>query len=189
MRRAFRATTAALGLTTFALCAAPTAVAQSSPLSLTLATFANNDKIPTAQGYDKNSCGGQNVSPALKWAGVPSGTKSLALIMFDPDARKGQGWTHWVAYGIDPKKGGIAEGQGTSTAGIIQGKTGFPAPGYGGPCPPVGDPPHHYVFTLYALDLAPNAMEAGLDRDGLLTAIKGHSIGTATLTGLYQRTK
>lgn len=158
-------------------------------LTLSSTTFPNNGKIPAAQAYNGRDCGGQNVSPALAWSGVPAGTKSLAIIMFDPDARHGQGWTHWVAYGIDPSRGSLAEGAGSGSSGIVQGKTGFPTPGYGGPCPPVGDPPHHYVFTLYALDLAPSALEAGLDRDGLLNATKGHSIGTATYTGLYQRTK
>jgi Raf kinase inhibitor-like YbhB/YbcL family protein len=173
-----------------ALAASVIAMATHTALTLSSTTFPNNGKIPAAQAYDQGGCGGQNVSPALAWAGAPSGTKSLAIILFDPDARKGQGWTHWVAYGIDPARGSLAEGAGSGSAsGIVQGKTGFPAPGYGGPCPPVGDPPHHYVFTLYALDLAPSALQAGLDRDGLLNATKGHSIGTATYTGLYQRTK
>jgi Raf kinase inhibitor-like YbhB/YbcL family protein len=160
-------------------------------LTLSSTTFANNGKIPAAQAYSQGGCGGQNVSPALQWSGVPSGTKSLAIVMFDPDARKGQGWTHWVAYGIDPAKGSLPEGAGSgdATSGIVQGKTGFPTPGYGGPCPPVGDPPHHYVFTLYALDLAPTALQPGLDRDGLIGATKGHTTATATYTGLYQRMK
>src|SRR5579863_3073202 len=112
-------------------------------LTLSSTTFANNGTIPTAQAYNQGGCGGQNVSPALQWSGVPSGAKSLAIVMFDPDARKGQGWTHWVAYGIDPARGSLPEGV---KDGITQGKTGFPTAGYGGPCPPVGDPPHHYVF-------------------------------------------
>lgn len=169
-----------------ALIAGVTVMGTHTAFTLSSTTFPNNGKIPAAQAYDQNGCGGQNVSPALQWSGVPTGTKSLALIMFDPDARKGQGWTHWVAYGIDPARGSLPEGV---KEGVTEGKTGFPTAGYGGPCPPVGDPPHHYVFTLYALDLAPSALQAGLDRDGLLNATKGHSIGTATYTGLYQRTK
>ncbi|HLZ09917.1 MAG TPA: YbhB/YbcL family Raf kinase inhibitor-like protein [Chloroflexota bacterium] len=172
--------------TLLALIAGVIAMATHNAFTLSSTTFPNNGKIPTAQAYNGRDCGGQNISPALAWSGVPSGTKSLALILFDPDARQGQGWTHWVAYGIDPARGSLPEGV---KDGVTQGKTGFPTPGYGGPCPPVGDPPHHYVFTLYALDLAPSALQAGLDRDGLLNATKGHSIGTATYTGLYQRTK
>jgi Raf kinase inhibitor-like YbhB/YbcL family protein len=176
--------------TILALTIGAVTMASSTALTLSSPAFPNNGKIPAAQAYNQNNCGGQNVSPALKWSGVPSGTESLALIMFDPDARKGQGWTHWVAYGIDPARGSLPEGAGSESAGgMVQGKTGFPTPGYGGPCPPVGDPPHHYVFTLYALDLAPGALEPGLDRDGLLNATKGHAIATATYTGLYQRMK
>ena len=116
--------------TLLALAASVIAMATHTALTLSSTTFPNNGKIPAAQAYDQSGCGGQNVSPALAWSGVPSGTKSLAIIMFDPDARKGQGWTHWVAYGIDPARGSLAEGAGSGSAsGIVQGKTGFPAPG------------------------------------------------------------
>jgi Raf kinase inhibitor-like YbhB/YbcL family protein len=174
---------------TLAAIAAVLAMTTHNALTLSSTTFKNNGPIPAAQAYDQGGCGGQNISPALAWSGAPSGTKSLAIVMFDPDARKGQGWTHWVVYGIDPSKTSLAEGAGKETSGMMQGKTGFPTPGYGGPCPPVGDPPHHYVFTLYALDVAPSALQPGLDRDAFLTASKGHALGTATYTGLYQRTK
>jgi Raf kinase inhibitor-like YbhB/YbcL family protein len=163
------------------------AILMTAAFQLTSPTFRNNGPLPPELAYDKHGCTGLNRSPALAWNGTPQGTQSLALIMFDPDAAKGRGWTHWVAYGMAPTMTSLPAGLAPTATGIVGGKNSFGDTGYDGPCPPRGDPPHHYVFTIYALDLAPNALSAGLDRDGLLQAMKGHTLGTAELTGLFAR--
>jgi Raf kinase inhibitor-like YbhB/YbcL family protein len=154
---------------------------------LTSADFANGTVLPKADAYAKNSCGGQDISPELQWTGVPKTAHSLALVLHDPDARPPKGWTHWVVYAIAPTTTGFPTNGGHKKGPYIQGKSSFGTVGYSGPCPPIGDPPHHYVFTLYAVDLPTTTFGPELDRDGLLIAITGHALDSATLTGLYQR--
>jgi hypothetical protein len=101
-------------------------------------------------------CSGGNTSPALQWHGAPTGTKSLALTVYDPDAPTGSGWWHWVMFDIPATATGLPAGAGNPAAGkapkgAVQTVTDFGKPGFGGPCPPAGDKPHRYVFTLYAL--------------------------------------
>jgi Raf kinase inhibitor-like YbhB/YbcL family protein len=145
--------------------------------------FQQGGALPPELAYNRSGCTGRNISPALTWAGAPQGAKSLALILFDPDAGRGRGWTHWVAYGIDPSTTSLRPGAPAAKGG----KNSWGDTIYDGPCPPPGDSPHHYVFTLYAVDLAPDALAPGLDRDALLAAIKGHVLGTAELTGMFGR--
>lgn len=101
-------------------------------------------------------CQGANISPALKWSGAPAGTKSFALTVYDPDAPTGSGWWHWVVFNIPASVNQLAKNAGNPQmnslpAGSIQSRTDFGKPGYGGPCPPAGDKPHRYQFTVYAL--------------------------------------
>lgn len=144
-------------------------------------TFTDGGTIPHENSYDHYGCSGKNLSPELHWSGAPKGTTSLALTVFDPDANKGKGWWHWVVYGIDPATTSFAEG-GPVTG--LEGKTSFGSEGYGGPCPPPGDTPHHYVFTLYALD---QTVGSKMDGPQLLAAIKGHVLGKAQLIGRFGR--
>lgn len=122
-------------------------------------------------------CEGGNVSPQLVWSGVPEGTKSLALQVFDPDAPTGSGFWHWAVYNMPPTTTGLAQGAGNSPdtlpAPAFGGNTDFMDTGatgvngnYGGPCPPVGDAPHHYIFTLYALAVDDVQMAAGVPKTG-----------------------
>lgn len=100
-------------------------------------------------------CKGGNLSPALQWQGIPEGTKSLAVTMYDPDAPTGSGWWHWVVFNIPADVSSLAKGAGSDAkklpTGSIQSRTDFGKPGYGGPCPPQGDDPHRYRITVYAL--------------------------------------
>ncbi|RTL57936.1 MAG: YbhB/YbcL family Raf kinase inhibitor-like protein [Rhodocyclaceae bacterium] len=101
-------------------------------------------------------CEGDNVSPALVWKGAPRGTKSFALTVYDPDAPTGSGWWHWVAINIPADVSALPQGAGDPAAGkmpqgVLQTRTDFGQPGWGGPCPPVGDKPHRYIFTVHAL--------------------------------------
>ena len=116
-------------------------------------------------------CTGGNVSPELRWSNVPPGTESLALQVYDPDAPTGSGFWHWAVYNIPPTVTHLAQGAGNSPAtlppGAFGGNTDFMDTGatgvngnYGGPCPPVGDKPHHYHFTLFALGV-PDVQAAG----------------------------
>ena len=110
------------------------------------------------QEYDGFGCTGENTSPALRWANAPKGTKSFAVTVYDPDAPTGSGWWHWVAFDIPAKAAGLKEGAGKGDgsllpAGAVQSVTSYGAPGFGGACPPVGDKPHRYVITAYALDV------------------------------------
>ncbi|HZF18387.1 MAG TPA: YbhB/YbcL family Raf kinase inhibitor-like protein [Burkholderiales bacterium] len=140
----------------------------------------NNPKNP--------NCIGENVSPPLTFSNPPTGTKSYALLMVDPEGRGGLGVNHWVAYGIPVSVTGFAENEvsqlndkyvgGKSTQGL-----GY----YFGPCTPPATGMHHYTFTLIATDLEAKELPAGLTREELLPKLQGHSKGAAGLVGLFGR--
>lgn len=173
--------------------------AQNAPAKLVVesATIASMQIIPADHTAD-----GKNTSPEISWAGAPAAAREFALIMDDPDAPMPQPFVHWVIYKIPATAKGlpaaIPAGATVSVpgaAGAIQGLTGFsafrrqgappPEPGYRGPAPPPGKP-HHYTFTVYALDAALDVKE-GLDKAGLLKAMEGHVVGQGQLVGLYDR--
>ena len=153
------------------------------PFIITSTAFTNGADIPIMY-----TCHGQNISPALSWSGSPAGTASFALIMDDTDAV----YTHWVIFNLPPDARGLPEAvpkDETLANGALQGKTGsggigYPT-GYFGPCPPKGSP-HHYRFTVYALDTSLD-LAAGASKDQLLQAMQGHILGQAQLVGIYQR--
>lgn len=133
-------------------------------------------------------CGGENVSPPLSWSNAPEGTKSFALLMFDPEGMKGLGVSHFVAYDIPPTVTSLAEGEASAPSPKFVGGKGAPGNAvYFGPCPPEGERPHHYMFTILALDIAPGTLKPGLTREELLAAIKGHSLAAASIIGKYAR--
>lgn len=143
--------------------------------------FANGGEIPAKYG-----CRGEDISIPLLFRNVPEGTKSLALIMEDPDAPMGL-FVHWIVYNIPADLGGFPEGvppTPTLDLGIRQGVNDFRKIGYGGPCPP--DRPHRYFIRLFALDV-PLPLEPGLSRTQLLEAMEGHVIAEAELMGIYAR--
>jgi Raf kinase inhibitor-like YbhB/YbcL family protein len=124
------------------------------------------------------ACGGANRTPSLDWSGAPAGTKSFALIVRDPDAPVAGGFDHWVLYDIP-----ATTMQLSGNASIALGEVGLSSTGkatYFGPCPPAG-PPHHYIFTLYALDERSVGATAPLTAAQLETAMSGHILATATL--------
>ncbi|MDB6143442.1 MAG: family phospholipid-binding protein [Pseudomonas sp.] len=133
-------------------------------------------------------CKGKNISPALYWTFVPKGTHSYALVLHDPDGQKGLGVDHWLRYGLPADLDQVATGVGgESKLEGVGGKNSHGTEDYVGPCPPIGDTAHHYVIQLYALDLAPDALEPGLTRSELLDKIKGHILGVSSLVRRYQR--
>lgn len=151
-------------------------------MNITSPAFSDGASIPA-----RFTCQGENLSPQLDWSGVPSGARSLALVVSDPDAPGGT-FIHWVLYNLPPQTSGLPEGVPASerlSSGAAQGRNDFGRIGYGGPCPPPGKP-HRYIFTLYALDLAPD-LPAGLNAARLNSLMRGHILAQASLTGLYQR--
>ena len=144
-------------------------------LTLTSSAFADGGRIP-----QRHTCDGEDVSPPLRWSDPPAETRSLAIVVDDPDA-PGDVWSHWVVWGIDPSVRELAEGH----AGGIEGRNDFGAGGYGGPCPPRGDEPHRYSFRLYALREEPR-LAAGASREELLAAIE-EPLAVAELIGRYGR--
>ena len=150
-----------------------------------------NGTIQNEQVANVFGCSGGNVSPELRWANPPSGTQSFAITVHDPDAPTGSGFWHWAVFNIPasatslPKNAGKVSAN-LAPAGTIQGFTDFAASGYGGPCPPAGDPAHRYVFTIYALKVA---TLTGLDNTapGALVSFnaKGNSIASASFTANY----
>ena len=154
-------------------------------LIITSPPFKHDGAIPA-----RHTCDGPNVSPQLDWTGVPSGTKSLALIVDDPDAPDPAApkmtWVHWVLYNIPAGTGGLTEGiaENELPEGTLQGVNDWHRTGYGGPCPPVGK--HRYFFKLYALDtMLPDLKRPA--KAALEKAMRGHVIGQAELIGLYRR--
>lgn len=127
------------------------------------------------------SCDGADVSPALSWRGVPSGARELALVMEDPDA---DGFVHWTVLRIPPETRGVKEGR--VPAGAVETQNSFGKRGWGGPCPPEGDEPHHYVFAVYALR---RKLGIGADAspDEVRDALAGAALASGTLTGRFGR--
>ncbi len=145
-------------------------------MELRSAAFASGAEIPA-----RYTCDGDDVSPPLEWTDPPSGTRSLALCVDDPDAGR-YPFTHWLAWNLAPAAGSLAEGE----AAPVEGRNDFGAPGYRGPCPPAGKP-HRYVFRLLALDAEP-ALEPGVDRRRRFDeATDGHVVAGAELVGTYRR--
>ena len=149
----------------------PLAQQEVAALTIQVSSSAFTEGAPIRARY---TCDGDNVSPPLKWTGVPEGARSLALIADDPDAPGGT-WVHWVLYGLPPDASELPEDV-SKTAGLPsgarQGVSDFGRTGYGGPCPPRGGP-HRYYFKLYALD-AEVQVGAGATKSGLLDAMEGH---------------
>jgi len=139
------------------------------------AAFGDGGSIPP-----KYTCEGENVNPPLEISGLPENTKSLALIVEDPDAPKGV-YDHWIVWNIPPNEA-IRE---NSRPGV-SGKNSFGNTGYGGPCPPSGS--HRYFFKVYALD-SDLKIQAGSDKKALQDAMKDHMLGSGELMGHYQKRK
>lgn len=175
-------------LTASVLMLVPVAVLAAAPaFTLTSRTLSPNGRMPLANVY--TACGGGNQSPQLTWHDPPPGTKSFAVTMYDPDA-KGGFW-HWVAFDIAVGAHGLNAGAGTPHSGNAPGDTeqmqnDFGNAGYSGPCPPPGKP-HHYVITVYALNVPELGWMTHFSRHDALAAIKRHTLAAASLTVTWGR--
>ena len=154
--------------------------------------FKDGDLLPTTFvfsgiGNDKTACGGENQSPPLAWVNPPAGTVSFALVIFDPDGFNGLGVAHWVAYNLPPSKTSVALGEGaTDSNTLTNGKQQYGALGFRGFCPPKGQSLHHYVMTVYALDLPPT-LAPGMTRAELLAAMDKHVLRASSIVGRLAR--
>lgn len=167
--------------------AAASSGAAAAGFTLDSPALAAGGRMPLANVY--TGCGGGNVSPPLAWHDPPAGTRSYAVTMFDPDA-KGGFW-HWIAFDISVGAHGLNAGAGTPHSGNAPGDTvqlenDFGDGGYSGPCPPPGKP-HHYVITVYALDVPRLGLFTLIDRSAALAAIRKHALAKAALTVTWGR--
>jgi Raf kinase inhibitor-like YbhB/YbcL family protein len=157
----------------------------SMSLILTSPAFNHRGEIPP-----EYTCDGQDISPELSWSDVPDGTKSLALIMEDPDAPDPAApkttWVHWVLYNIPPSATGLRRGVKSKDlpAGTQEGLNNWNRTGYGGPCPPIGR--HRYFYKLYALDVELPDLKTPT-KEALEKAMASHILAQAELIGTYQR--
>jgi len=166
--------------------------AHAAGFTLSSPTVKPGSTLTDAQVFNGFGCTGKNVSPALKWSGAPAGTKSFAVTLYDPDAPTGSGWWHWVVYNIPANATELPEGAGSADgkqlpAGAVQGRTDFGAPGFGGACPPQGDKPHRYIFTVYALKT--DKLDIPADGTAALVGfmVHGNQLGKASFTANYGR--
>lgn len=165
-------------------------VAQAADFTLTSPTL--NPAAPLAMKHVFNGfgCQGGNVSPALAWQHAPANTKSFAVTVYDPDAPTGSGWWHWVVCNIPAGVTALPEGasaNGQLPPGAVQSMTDYGAPGFGGACPPKGDKPHRYIFTVYALDVPTLDVKSATMPAMVGYTLNQHTLAKASITVTFGR--
>ena len=174
------------------LLAGAAVAAQAAGFVLSSPTIKPGSMLTEAQVFKGFGCEGKNTSPALKWSGAPQGTKSYAVTVYDPDAPTGSGWWHWVVFNIPasvtelPEGAGSADGKGLPS-GAVQGRTDFGSAAFGGACPPAGDKPHRYIFTVHALKT--DKIEVPADASAALVGfmLNANRLGKASFEAKYGR--
>jgi Raf kinase inhibitor-like YbhB/YbcL family protein len=162
--------------------------------SLTSRDIPANSVIDKKFVFNGFGCTGDNVSPQLSWSDPPAGTKGFAILVHDPDAPTGgSGWWHWVVINLPAslrslEPGGLRPGTRPPVPGFLQIKTDYGVATYGGPCPPVGDKPHRYVFTVYALKEAHLQIPEGATAALVGYMVNANSLAKASFTAFYGRT-
>jgi Raf kinase inhibitor-like YbhB/YbcL family protein len=153
-----------------------------------------NSMIPKSFEFNGFGCSGENKSPALKWSGAPKDTKSFAVTMYDPDAPTGSGWWHWQVINIPADVTELTANAGALNStilpkGALQGHSDYGTAAWGGTCPPQGDKPHRYIFTVYALKT--DKIEVPADASAALTGymIHANTLAKASFTAKYGRSK
>lgn len=176
----------------FFLAYAGSPVLAAGTFSLTSPNLKDGGTVQAAQVYAGYGCAGENISPALSWQGAPAATRSYAVTVFDPDARTGKGWWHWLIYNLPAGTTGLPANAGDVAAGLapkdsVQSVTDFDAAGYGGPCPPIGDKPHRYVFTVFALNIERVPLAATSPPETVRDMLDAHALAKASFTAYYGR--
>lgn len=149
-------------------------------------------QLTETQVFSGFGCNGKNISPSLKWIDAPKNTKSFAVSVYDPDAPTGSGWWHWVIFNISSDINELKADAGNPQKGLapkgsIQSVTDFGEPGFGGACPPEGDKPHAYIFTVYALDVAKLDLDEKAPPGMVGFFLNQHVIAKASLIAYYGR--
>lgn len=181
------ATIATLG---FALTAA---AAQAQTFTLTSPEFAEGSTLPQRFEFKGFGCAGDNQSPALRWSGAPAGTQSYAVTAYDPDAPTGSGWWHWVVVNLPASTTELRPDAGAADTKLPTGahhvRIDYGVAAWGGTCPPEGDAPHRYIFTVHALKT--DKLEIPADATAALAGymINANSLGKASFTARYGRPK
>ena len=168
--------------------------ARSTAAGFTLSSsdIAEGELIAETYTFNGFGCAGGNISPALNWSGAPPETKSFALTCYDPDAPTGSGFWHWVVFNLPANLTSLPRGAGdprsaAAPRGAVQSRTDYGSTGYGGPCPPPGDKPHRYQFTLFAVDVAKLDAEEQSSAAVVGFNLHFHTLARTTLTALYGR--
>ena len=151
-------------------------------------------QIANDQVFNSFGCTGKNISPQLSWKNAPAGTKSFAVTVYDPDAPTGSGWWHWLVFNIDKsvdtlKTGasGLSANNGAMPTGAIESSTSYGSKGFGGACPPKGDKPHRYIFTVYALNIEKIEQTADARPELIGFFLNSHVIAKASIMAYYSR--
>lgn len=173
------------------LCSAAT-MARAGDFTLTSPTIGSGYLLTEEQVFNGFGCTGKNRSPALQWTAGPTGTKSYAVTVYDPDAPTGSGWWHWVLYNIPANVTELAVGAGDARGkrlppGAVQGRTDYGTHAFGGACPPKGDTPHRYVFTVFALKLGEIDVPADASAALIGFMLHANALETASFTATYGR--
>ena len=155
-------------------------------------TLKSNDiqgQLTKVQEYSGFGCSGENLSPQLRWSDAPKGTKSFAVTMYDPDAPTGSGWWHWVVVNIPAKVHRLDTGASPKQMpkGAVEIVNDYGVSAFGGPCPPKGDQPHRYIFTVHALDVEKLDLKPETNTPVAGFMINAHTIGKASLISYYGR--
>ena len=146
--------------------------------------------LSQAQVYRGFGCNGENLSPALHWKDPPAGARSFAVTVYDPDAPTGSGWWHWIVYDIPATTTSLPGGavvKKSLPTGVMQGRNDFSERNFGGACPPAGDKPHHYLFTVYALKVEKLGVAEDASAALIGFMLNANSLGKAQFTATYAR--
>jgi Raf kinase inhibitor-like YbhB/YbcL family protein len=163
----------------------PTAFAESRGFRLTSSEWHDGGSVPHENVFNGSGCGGANISPEFHWSDAPSGTKSFAITIFDPDAPTRGGWWHWVIFNIPGTVSELPAGAGNDESRRlpptgVQCRNDYGEPGYGGPCPPPGST-HRYLVKAYALNVEKLPFGSETPPGKMAKQIEAHSIGVAKL--------
>jgi len=166
--------------------------AEAASFKLTSTDVGTKGMIKDEFVFNKFGCTGNNISPALSWSGAPAAAKSFAVTVFDPDAPTGSGFWHWLVANIPASETSLAKNAGDPQSGVapkgsVQARNDYGSSSYGGPCPPKGDKPHRYIFTVYAVDT--DALEVDANSSGAVVGfnLHYHTLAKATFTARYGR--
>ncbi len=175
-----------------AMMAIISSTATAAPFSISSTDMRDGKPLALTHWFSGFGCSGGNISPQIAWKNAPADTRSFAVTVYDPDAPTGSGWWHWTVVNIARQVTRLAAGAGDKDnaklpAGAVQGRNDFGYAGFGGPCPPAGDKPHRYRFTVWALDTATLPIDTGSGGALVGFMLHSHAIASAQLTAIAGR--